>query len=190
MASLVPVVGLSLGAAFVFAASTSLKHASAATAPDALSLQPRKIGAFLRATVSHRLWLMAIGCDVVALALQVSALHLGALSLVQPLLISGLLFALLFRRFTSHQAVSGRELCWALVLTTALAGFLLLASTRASSGADAGPDRLPAVLAGAVGFVLGAVCVEIGRRQRGRARAAAPLGITVGMIYAASAALL
>ena len=91
MSNLVPVVGLSLGAAFVFAASTSLKHVSAASAPDALSLQPRKVGPFLRATVSHRLWLTAVGCDVLGLALQIAALHLGALSVVQPLLISGLL---------------------------------------------------------------------------------------------------
>ena len=55
--------------------------------------------------------------------------------------------------------MSGRELCWALLLTAALAGFLLLASTRAPSGADTGPDRMPAVLAGAVGVVLGGVCV-------------------------------
>ncbi len=61
------VIGVSLASAF--AVSSSLQHLSAGQVPDAQDL----------------------GADVVGLSLQVLALHLGALAVVQPLLISGLL---------------------------------------------------------------------------------------------------
>src|SRR5579884_3732566 len=88
------VICLSLASALAFAASSSLKHISAAAVPDAQDWRPGKLRAFVAATLRHRLWIAGIGCDVVAVALQIMALHLGNLTLVQPLLISGLLFAL------------------------------------------------------------------------------------------------
>jgi hypothetical protein len=91
------VVVLSLGAAFAFAASNLLKHISAGRVPDAQSLQPTQVGDFIRATLSQPLWLGGIACDIIAVGLQVLALHLGSLSVVQPLLITGLLFALILR---------------------------------------------------------------------------------------------
>ena len=71
------VVVLSLGAAFAFAASNLLKHISAGRVPDAQSLQPTQVGGFIRATLSQPLWLGGIACDIIAVGLQVLALHLG-----------------------------------------------------------------------------------------------------------------
>lgn len=182
------VVVLALSAALAFAVSSTLKHVSAAQVPDAQDLHPRALGRFVRATVSHRLWLGGIAADVVGLSLQVVALHLGALVVVQPLLIAGLVFALLLRQcYEGH--VSRREVAWAAILTATLTGFLLLAGTaRTDTGAVA--DRKPAVAAGVVGLILAAVCVALGRRQRGGARSAALLGVAVGAVYAGTAALL
>ncbi len=70
------VVTLSVAAAFAFALSSSLKHASAGHAPDAQNLHPGKVAGFIRATLSHPLWLGGIGCDIVGLVLQILALHL------------------------------------------------------------------------------------------------------------------
>ncbi len=150
------VIGISLAAAFMFASSTVLKHASASSTPNAQSLELSKVGAFLRATVSHRLWICAIVLDVLALLLQITALHLGALSVVQPLMVSGLLFALILRKMFGQQMVSRAQIGWAIVLTAALGGFLVLAAAGAPSTPDAGADRLPAVLAGAVGLLYAA----------------------------------
>lgn len=184
------VVALSLSAALAFALSSSLKHVSAGHAPDAQSLRPSRVARFIRATLAHPLWLGGIACDVVGLTLQIIALHLGALAVVQPLLVSGLLFALVFRqRFEGHH-ITRRQSGWAVLLTAALAGFLLLAGSGNPAGHHETADRLPALVAAIVGTALAIACIELGRRQRAEARSAALLGVAVGFVYAATAALL
>ncbi len=184
------VVVISLGAAAAFALSTSLKYRSARTTPDAQDLAPRSIGRFIRATLSHPLWLGGIAADALGLGLQVIALHIGALAVVQPLLISALLFALPLNRRISGRRASGRELGWATLVALALAGFLALAGTANTTGAsNETPDHSDALTAAAIGIVLAAVCVSLARRQRG-GRSAALLGIAVGTVYASTAALI
>jgi hypothetical protein len=181
------VVVLSLSSAIAFAASSTLKHVSAGRAPDAQSLEPGKLGPFISVTVSHRLWQSGIVCDAFGLLFQVFALHLGALVVVQPLLISGLLFALLFRQRFEHHQITSRQLGWAAVLAAALAGFMALVVTSTSSHDHA--DRLPAHVAAVIGGLLALACVELSRRQRSPSSSAALLGMAVGVIYAATAAL-
>lgn len=184
------VVALSLASAFAFAASSSLKHVSAGHVPDAQSLHPSKLARFMRATLSHPLWLGGIGCDAVGLALQVLALHVGALAVVQPLLISGLVFALLLRRRYEHHHIARRQIVWAVLLAGALAGFLLLVVTANPPAHHESADRLPALVAGILGALLAGVCVELGRRRPAMGRSAALTGTAVGLIYAATAALI
>jgi hypothetical protein len=183
------VVMLSLGSAAAFAVAASLKHRSAGEVPDAQNLRPTAVGQFVRATVVHRLWLAGLAADAVAVLLQIVALHYGALAVVQPLLISGLVFALLLRPL-HHQPIGQRELGWALVVSVALVGFLALAGTAARSSTTAGVDRVPAIIAGIVGLVLAAGCVAVAHRQRPGGISAALLGVAVGITYAAAAALL
>ncbi|HVA74567.1 MAG TPA: DMT family transporter [Acidimicrobiales bacterium] len=184
------VVALGLGAAFAFALSSSLKHVSAGHQPDAQSMHLGKLRRFVGSMLSHPLWLGGIGCDVVGLTLQVFALHIGALTVVQPLLVSGLLFALVLRQFHEHHQISGRQMAWATVLCAALAGFVVLAASGNNAHRHESADHWPAAVVGACGIVLAGVCVELGRRQRRGGRSAALLGIAVGTIYAALAALL
>lgn len=184
------VVALSLAAAVAFAGSSTLKHGSAGQAPDAQSLRPSHVARFIRATVAHRLWLTAIACDGAGLGLQIAALHFGALAVVQPLLVSGLLFALVFRRLQSRHHVERRQLGWALILACALGAFLALATPSSSPADGESADRLPAIAAAAVGVALTLALTGLGRWQRSRTRSAALLGTAVGIIYAATAALL
>jgi len=183
------VVVLSLGSALAFAVSTNLKHSSAAQVPDASGLRVGTLARFVAATVSHRLWLAGIVADVIGLALQVVALHLGALAVVQPLLVSGLLFSLLLRRRRGRR-VTGAEIRWALVLSACLVTFLFLAGANPGTGTGDGPDRLPAVVAAVVGVAVAAACLLLAHRRRPAAGAAALIGVAVGMVYAATAALL
>jgi drug/metabolite transporter (DMT)-like permease len=182
------VVVLSLGSALAFAVSTNLKHSSAAQVPHVSRLRIGLLARFVTATLSHRLWLAGTVADGIGLGLQVLALHLGALAVVQPLLISGLLFSLLLRR-RQGRPVTGAEVRWALVLTACLIGFLSLAGTDPGAGGD-GPDRLPAVVAAVAGLVLALACLVLAHRRRPAADAAALIGVAVGVVYAATAALL
>lgn len=177
-----------LGAALAFAASSSFKHVSAGDAPDVQSLHPRRLPAFVRATVVHRLWLGGIACDVVGVALQMVALHYGALAIVQPLLTVSLVFALLLRRWHDHRAVNRAQLGWVLLLAASLAGFVSL-MLPAVGGAQH-VDRAPAAFVACAGALVAITCVELGRRQRVRGNTAALMGIALGVVYAGTAALL
>jgi hypothetical protein len=183
------VVVVSLSSALAFAVSTSLKHASAGQVPDAQDLHPGNLARFIRATLAHPLWLGGIVADLLGLALQITALHIGALAIVQPLLLTGLLFALLLRqRFERN--ITRREIGWAVALTATLACFVLLAGTANPLPTHEPVDRAPAFAAGATGLVLAVACIALGRRASSAGRSAALLGTAVGAVYAADAALL
>jgi hypothetical protein len=187
------VVALTLASAFAFAVSTNLKHVSATQVatqvPDLPHYRARAVGRFVRASLAHPLWLGGIAADVVGLGLQVLALHLGALAVVQPLLVSGLLFALLLRR-REGRPVSSREVAWAIVLASCLVAFLFLVGTANGASPHEAPDRLPALAAGAAGILVAIICLVLAHRLRPAANSAALIGIAVGVTYAASASLL
>jgi drug/metabolite transporter (DMT)-like permease len=181
------VIPVGLLAAFAFAVSSSLKHVSAGQVPDAHDLRPHTLLGFIRSTLAHPLWLGGIVADLVGLVLQAVALHLGALAVVQPLLVAGLLFALLLRARYEHN-ITLREVAWAAILTAALGGFLVISGTSRSTTAQA--DRGPALAAALIGIALAVVCVHLGRAQSSRGRAAALMGVALGAVYAATAGLL
>ncbi len=183
------VVLLSLFSALCFALSTLLKHTSAARGPEAPSLRVRSVLHFVASTVTHPLWLASILADVAGLVLQVIALHLGALAVVQTLLIAGLLFTVLLRTLTSHSP-SRTEIGWAAVLVLALGAFLAIAGTSPSGGHPEAVDKLPALIAAAVGLSVGISAVGVAHRLRPAVTGAALLGLVVGLLYATDAALL
>lgn len=184
------VVTLSVSSALAFSVSTTLKQASAAQVPDVTRHgHSGRLGGFIKATVVHPLWLAGIAADAAGLALQVAALHLGALALVQPLLVTGLLFALLLRHCTTCK-MSRREAAWAAVLTGCLIA-LLAASGSASGGAGTTDvDRLPAALAALAGLIGALSCLTLARQRIPAASRAALIGLAAGVTYAATAALI
>jgi drug/metabolite transporter (DMT)-like permease len=188
--SMIAVVGASVGATACFALSTALKHRSTATVPDTSGLAPRKLVRFATATARHPLYLAAILAGTVGLALQVLALHIGALSVVQPLLTTALLFSLVAAHRIAGTRITARELWWGAVLVLALVGFMLSAGTVHSAFPVAQPaDRVPAVLAGALAVTLAVSCVVTARRLPSGG-AAALMGIAVGTTHACTAALI
>jgi drug/metabolite transporter (DMT)-like permease len=86
--------------------------------------------------VSHRLlvdlarrplWLAAIGVNIVGSALQVVALHFGALALVQPLIVCNLLFAVLITVMAGHRQPDWIMLAGIICCCTGIACFLAVA---------------------------------------------------------------
>jgi drug/metabolite transporter (DMT)-like permease len=189
--SMVAVVGASVGATACFALSTALKHRSAAGVPDTSGLAPRKLVRFAAATARHPLYLAAILAGTVGLGLQVLALHIGALSVVQPLLTTALLFSLIAAHRIAGTRISARELRWGALLVLALVGFMLAAGTVHTTSASVAhrADRVPAAMAGALALTLAVSCVLTARRLPSGG-AAALMGVAVGTTHACTAALI
>jgi drug/metabolite transporter (DMT)-like permease len=183
------VIGVALAATVFFALSTALKHRSASTVSVADRQGTAWLGHFLAATLSNRWWLAAIGADAVGLALQAFALQIGAVSVVQPVLVTALLFSLILNHAAARTRITVREVGWGAVLAIAVGTFLVVSGATTagihSSTADRGAAAAVAVLA----LVLGGGCVVVARRLPTGGRAAL-LGVVVGTIYACTAVLL
>ncbi|BCB91748.1 hypothetical protein Psuf_090610 [Phytohabitans suffuscus] len=100
---MLPAVSLGLLAAFLFAASASLQQHSAHVAKQSLGSSPAHgrvrssvapLPALARRLVRSRLWLVGWATNLVGFLTQAAALHFGSVALVQPLLVTQLLFAL------------------------------------------------------------------------------------------------
>ncbi len=185
------VIGLSLGSALSSSISTTLKKAAASRVPAVFGGGLGGLGGlarFARATVANPLWLTALLADFGGVGLQVTALHFGALALVQPLLVSGLLFALLLRHLGSW-SITWQEVGWAVLLTGCLIGFLGL-SGAVTGSQSAHADRGAAVIATIATSVAVLLCLVVAQRQVPPAGRAALIGAAVGAIYATTAALI
>ena len=77
--------------------------------------------------IRQPLWLLGWAAAAAGFAFQAVALHIGQLSVVQPLLVTELVFALILRRFWVHQHIAKMSWIAALVTCAALAVFLTAA---------------------------------------------------------------
>jgi drug/metabolite transporter (DMT)-like permease len=147
-------------------------------------------GRALLATLTHRLWLIAVLLQVCGFLLHATALGLGQLVVVQPLLVCVVLFALPLNRLLRREPITVREVGWAALLVAGLAGFLVTAAPNAVSGPETAAT-VPAVIAMAAGAVAVAGLVLVASRSKCPAEWRARLmGAAAGILFAAQAALL
>ncbi|MGC8510531.1 MAG: DMT family transporter [Acidimicrobiales bacterium] len=156
----------------LFALATAAANALAVTAQHIASTSRRglSIGRLIAHLVRHPLWWLGWGGMVASLVGQALALHFGPLSLVQPLLVSELVIALILRRTWLRQSI--RPLAWASALLTvaALAGFLVLAAPHAPAVAP--PSALRWIVASGASALVAAGLGAGARRGSPRRRAA------------------
>ena len=174
------VVATALASALAAAASSILQHHTARRAPDGRT--HRLLGHLL----TRPLWIAGLVASFIGLALHVVALAHGQLAVVQPLLISGVLFALPISAVLEGRRPSGREWLLALVLVAALALFLLAA--RPSPGRVQLDADVLAWSTVTVGAVIGIVTLVALRWPHGHKPAL--LGAAAGIGYGLVAALL
>jgi drug/metabolite transporter (DMT)-like permease len=128
------------------------------------------------------MWWLGTLAAAAGYVFQALALAHGSLLLVQPLLVSSLLFALPLSARLCHQRVHRAEWGWALLLTAALAIFVLVGQPH--EGHNRPP--IPAwTLALAITVPVVAACVAVARRTAGRERAmflAVAVAVLLGMI--------
>jgi drug/metabolite transporter (DMT)-like permease len=133
--------------------------------------------AVMRAALRDRLWWAGTAAAIAGYGFQALALANGSLMLVQPLLVSALLFVLPLNAWRTHRRVTVPEWGWALLLTAGLAAFVLVG--RPGEGHPKSPVPAWALaLAGVVPLVV--ICVAAARRSAGRLRAML-LGVAVAV---------
>lgn len=125
---------VALTAAVAFGWSTAAMHASASRAPD-------HVGGSL-ALVRHLLgqgrWLSGLAASLVGLGLHSLALRLGSLAVVQPLVVTGLVFTFVFRAVLDRALPPGRVVLWSGVTAVGLAVFLVAAGSTTGTAAPHG----------------------------------------------------
>jgi hypothetical protein len=177
---------LALGAALGYAAASVLQQQEAEA--DAAADQGSAVGGGFRLVVrlAHRpLWLAGLGADAVAYGLQALALGAGQLLVVQPVLTSGILFALPAGAWWSGRRLTRADFAWACILAAGLTAFLVLAGTN--GGQDFASTEAWLVCA-AVTVPLLVACTVAGSRSFGTRRAVL-FAFATGVLFGVTAAL-
>lgn len=139
----------------------------------------------LKTLVRRPLWWAGTSAAVIGYGFQAAALTHGSLILVQPLLVSALLFALPLSARLADRSVSASEWIWAVLLTCALTIFVLLARTEPGEYVVPGKTLLVLCVATAV-FAVALVALAV--RVSGTARAVL-LAVVVGVLFGVMAVL-
>jgi hypothetical protein len=165
-------------AALCNAVSVITRHVASTGDPDRPS-GLRIIGYLLR----NPRWLAGSGAQVGAFAFQAVALQLGQVSVVQPLLVTELVMALVLRRVWIHQAVAGIAWAAGVAACAGLAVFIVAAEPR---GGHSGPTsgHWTAAIVACVAVV--AVLITLAR-YGSPARRAALFGAAGGITWALEA---
>jgi drug/metabolite transporter (DMT)-like permease len=179
--SMLVAAALAVLAAFLFALASVLQQRAATAVPDEDALKASLITRLLKQPV----WLAGFGLDAAGYFTQAVALVYGTLIIVQPLLVTMLLFALpLGARFAGRR-LDREDWMWAVVLTIGLASFLIVGDPTA--GLDRGDGRRWfVVLLLIYPLIVSLVASAVSRRGAVRALL---LGSAAGLCYGVTDAL-
>jgi drug/metabolite transporter (DMT)-like permease len=169
------VVLFALCAAVCMAVGIVVRQRATMDVPFDQSVSTRMIVTLLRRPI----WWAGTAAAVAGYVFQALALVKGSLILVQPLLVSALLFTLPLSAKLAGRRVTRREWLWAGLLTLSLALFVLLARP----GPADRPATLPVaalILVGCGVVIIG--CVVIASRLAG-ARRAVLFAVGVGVLF-------
>lgn len=132
-------------------------------------------------------WVLAVVTVLVGLALQVVALAFGPLVLVQPLLVTGVLFGAVFSALLARRRVDRLVVLGSLACVAGLAAFLLLARPSGTS-AQLAPGSALLPLAITLGLIT-VGCLVVAARFSGAVQVAA-LAAATGVLYGLTAGLM
>lgn len=174
---------LGLVAALLFALGTVLQQKAGLEAPALV--EGSRAGLLLR-IAREPLWLAGIGIEIMGFAAQAVALTVGDLAVVQPLLVSTVVFALPIGAQLTGQRLRAGDLLAAILVAGSLAVFLIVADPQGGRDMAGSGEWLVAVgaIAGAAALV-----TVLARRRGSAGRKAALLGTATGLLYGLTAAL-
>lgn len=172
------VVLFALCSAVCMAIGIVVRQRATMDVPSDQSVSARMFVTLLRRPI----WWAGTAAAVAGYGFQALALVKGSLIVVQPLLVSALLFALPLSARLSGRRVTRREWLWAGLLTVSLALFVLLARPGPPDGLASLPVAI-AVSAGCLVVIVGSVLIA--RRLEGSYRAvmfAVGVGVLFGVV--------
>jgi hypothetical protein len=168
-------VVVAFAAAIAFGWSTALMHHSASSAPRGLNRPDRLLKHLFR----QRRWLLGEFASLTGLGLHLWALSLGSIVVVQPIVATGLVFALAFRAALDRKLPSTNTLMWASVCATGVAVFLISTnSADSSSPIDDTRAAIMLALGSSFAFVMWFWSLKAAQQSSGML-----LGIAGGVIF-------
>lgn len=171
-----------LASACGFAFSTSLQHRVAGTAPQHV----RGWAQLLRYLATKPLWVVGFVLSGASLVLHAFALHLAPIALVQPIMIGGVILAVLVRSGLDRRLPSANEVIAVSVTALGIAAFVVTTDPTDTDSSIQGRDGIMLTLAG---LVLAALVVAGASRLRSSNRQALSLGACVGVLFGLTAGL-
>jgi len=172
---------LAVASALFIAVGIVVRQRSTMGVPNEHSMS----GAMATALVRRPMWWAGTGVAIGGYVLQALALNRGSLLLVQPVLVSSLLFALPLSARLAHRRVTRSEWVWAVLLTVAIAVFVVMGNPRPG---HARPSGLSWGLVAAVALPVVVGCVLGAARTLGRTRAVL-LAVAVAILFGVVAVL-
>jgi drug/metabolite transporter (DMT)-like permease len=136
--------------------------------------------------LANRVWLLGLGAQVLGILLQGAALDRGRVAIIQPLLVTSIVWALPLGYVLTNQKITRRHIAGAFIIVAGLATFGVVGDP--AGGVDDAPlsDWL-AVLVVAVAICVGLMTIGV---RRGANAKAALVGATAGVLYGVSATLM
>lgn len=185
---------LGLLAGFVFAASASLQQHAARGAVAATDTADELTGravfgplfALVAMLVRDPVWLIGWWANLLGFVIQAIALHLGSVALVQPLLVTQLLFAMPLSTAWARRWPTWLEWFGAAGVTGGVVVFLVV---RDVAPADGEPDRVRVIVAGVAATIMVGLLVlaAVGRTPLLHATLTS---VAAGLCFAISAVLM
>jgi drug/metabolite transporter (DMT)-like permease len=173
-----------LGAAS-FGLASAMQQRATKRVPTATAMDPRLFWELVRQPT----WVLGVGTVAVGFSLQVVALAFGPLVLVQPLLVTGVLFGTVFSAMLARRRLDGQILLGATACAVGLAAFLTLSRPTGTGGEMVDVAGVMPLAVGLSVIIVGCLVVAIGSRFSGSAHVTA-LAVATGVLYGMTAGLL
>jgi drug/metabolite transporter (DMT)-like permease len=164
-----------LCSAFANAVNVVSQHVASIAAPKGMTIW--RLALYL---IRQPLWLVGAAATIAAFVFQGIALYHGSLSVVQPLLVTELVFSLVLRRLWLHNRISAGAWGSASLTTLSLAAFLVIAEPHGGHPQPTSGAWLSALTTMAV---LTAACTALAAKGSPTRRAAL-YGTASGIVWA------
>jgi hypothetical protein len=136
--------------------------------------------------LTNWVWLLGLVAQILGVVLQAAALDRGRVAIIQPLLVTTIIWAMPLGYFLTHQTITSRHIVGAAIIVVGLATFASVGDPAA--GVDNAPtsDWISAFL------VIAAICfgLLLFARRGGLSARAAVFGAVAGILYGVSATLM